>query len=78
MKAKIWVSMLPSLTEEEALTLASRYDFSGGQIENVARKRAVEYILSGVDPSFAEIESYCKNELIVQKKTVKPISGFAV
>ncbi len=77
-KAKIWVSMLPSLTEEEALTLASRYDFSGGQIENVARKRAVEYILSGVDPSFAEIESYCKNELIVQKKTVKPISGFAV
>ena len=41
----IWMSMLPDLKEADALTLASRFDFSGGQIENIARKRIVDDIL---------------------------------
>jgi hypothetical protein len=32
-KAQLWQSSLPSLTADEARTLAISYDFSGGQIE---------------------------------------------
>lgn len=41
----IWMSMLPDLKEGDALILASKFDFSGGQIENIARKRIVDDIL---------------------------------
>jgi len=33
----LWKSMLPELNEKESHELASRFDFSGGQIENIAR-----------------------------------------
>ena len=36
-RAKIWQSMIDGLSDEDALTLAGRYDFSGGNIENIAR-----------------------------------------
>jgi len=43
-------------------TLAERYDFSGGQIENIARKRTVEMILRGVEPTMEELDEFCRNE----------------
>lgn len=46
-KQSIWRSMLPALSEADAKMLATRYDFSGGQIEIIARKQAVEEILTG-------------------------------
>ena len=45
----IWQAMLPSLDEENARSLASKYDFSGGQIENIARKQVVSNILHDSD-----------------------------
>ncbi len=45
----IWHSLLPELTEAEALTLATDYSFSGGQIENIARKHIVDAILADED-----------------------------
>ncbi len=45
----IWHSMLPELTEAEALSLANDYSFSGGQIENIARKHIVDAILADED-----------------------------
>ena len=45
----IWASMLPQLTEEEALCLASTYSFSGGQIENIARKQLIDSVLTESD-----------------------------
>ena len=41
----IWQAMLPSLDEASARSLATQYDFSGGQIENIARKQVVSNIL---------------------------------
>lgn len=41
----IWQAMLPNLDEANARSLASQYDFSGGQIENIARKQVVSNIL---------------------------------
>ena len=63
-KARIWRSMLPDLSEEQARELAVRFDFSGGQIENVSRKKAIRCILDGVDADFSEILGYCAEECI--------------
>ena len=63
-KTKIWLSMLRDISEEEARLLSIHFDFSGGQIENIARKRTVDYILSGKYASLEEIESYCRTELL--------------
>ncbi|MBE6220133.1 MAG: AAA family ATPase [Rikenellaceae bacterium] len=63
-KQAIWQSMIPSLSEEDAATLASAYNFSGGQIENIARKQTVEYILTGEQPSVATIRKLCDAECL--------------
>ena len=67
-RTKIWQSMLPELSEATASRLASCYDFSGGQIENVTRKCDVESILYGDEYVTEEkIEQYCKEEVLVKK-----------
>jgi len=66
-KTKIWSSMLKDISVDDARQLASRFDFSGGQIENIARKRTVDYILSGKFASLGEIEDYCRAELLDNK-----------
>jgi len=59
---KIWKSMMKGLDDEEYATLARRYSFSGGQIENVVRKSTVDYILSGNKPTLDEICKFCDEE----------------
>jgi ATP-dependent 26S proteasome regulatory subunit len=76
-KAKIWSSMLKNISADEATLLASKFDFSGGQIENIARKRTIDYILSGKYADIKDIESYCRNELLENKNNIKPIIGFS-
>lgn len=59
----IWQAMLPALDDENARSLASKYDFSGGQIENIARKQVVSNILhdtEGLDMSL--IKTACDQE----------------
>ena len=63
-KTKIWRSMLKDISDDDARQLAAHFDFSGGQIENIARKRTVDYILSGKFASLDEIEDYCRAELL--------------
>ena len=69
--------MLRSISNEEAQILAERYDFSGGQIENIARKRAVDYVLYGKDATLDELENYCKSELL-DKKSERTRIGFII
>lgn len=64
-RKNIWRSMLPELGEEDALTLAGKYDFSGGQIENIARKYIVDLILNGEEQlSMKTIYEACSTELL--------------
>ena len=64
----IWQSMLPQLTEAEALALATRYDFSGGQIENIVRKCNVDSVLYGDEAITPErIETYCADETLQRR-----------
>lgn len=46
-RAKIWQGMMKGLGNEDARTLARRFDLSGGEIENIVRKHSVNAILSG-------------------------------
>ena len=61
-RAKIWKSMIGSLSEADATTLAGRYEFSGGNIENVARKSSVEYVLTGQQPTVDTLSTFCEEE----------------
>lgn len=61
-RAKIWNSMIKELPADDCAILARRYPFSGGQIENVVRKSAVEYILSGTKPTVNTICKFCEEE----------------
>lgn len=75
-KAKIWSSMLKNISDDDAQTLASKFDFSGGQIENIARKTSIDFILTGQFTDLEGIEGYCRNELLADKKKLKPVAGF--
>lgn len=75
-KSRIWRSMIPTLDERMAATLAERYDFSGGQIENIARKRTVDMILQGAEPSFEQLDEYCRSEILGQPERSRRKIGF--
>lgn len=77
-KAKIWQSMLSHISEEDATVLAQRYDFSGGQIENIVRKSAVDYILTGTNANLEQLDKFCQSEILDSKQQCQRISGFSV
>lgn len=62
-KANIWKEKLQHLNPDEAMILAKTFDFSGGQIENIVRKKEIEEIIQGKAIRFEEIYSFCKAEL---------------
>lgn len=74
-KCKIWQSMIPELTPMDAKSLAMSYDFSGGQIENIARKQIVDNIITGLPVSFNELCQHCDAELLDKTKIRRAI-GF--
>lgn len=74
-RSKIWKSMVGSLSEEEAAELGDSYVFSGGNIENIARKSAVGYVLSGKKADIGELRKYCDEELLSTQKQTRRI-GF--
>ena len=67
-RGKIMRQMIPELPQGVVNTLAARYEFSGGQIENIARKYAVNCILHGdaANPQ-GTLEELCANECLEQK-----------
>ena len=66
----IWHAMLPEISETEAFELAKQYSFSGGQIENIARKQLVNAVLTGEDKvSMEAIKEACKTELFNNNTT---------
>ena len=71
-RAHIWHSMIPELSEMDVHTLASKYDFSGGQIENIARHYAIDSILHGTnDDVLAMLIRHCDNERLDENNSRK-------
>ena len=57
--------MIPLLNDKDAIELATKYSFSGGEIENIARKHIIDNILSevtNIKPN--TLQSYCESEKI--------------
>ena len=75
-RCHIWQAMMPELSDKDALALAERFDFSGGQIENIARKRVIDDILAERDTIDIDaiIES-CQHESL-NKKDIQRKVGF--
>jgi len=69
----IWGSLIPDLKEEEISELTESFNFSGGQIENIARKREIVGILNGKAPELGELVSFCEEETVLKND---PVIGF--
>ena len=60
--------MIPELSELDVHTLASKYEFSGGQIGNIARHYAIDSILHGQsDDVLSMLIRHCDNERLDEK-----------
>lgn len=74
-RKKIWKTLIPDLEDVYVDILSPKYNFTGGQIENIATKRDLDYIIEGVAPSLFQIQEYCETEIIKSKKIINNI-GF--
>ena len=71
-RMSIWREMIPALSEADIHALAVKYDFSGGQIENIARHYAIDNILHGSSNNVLETLSiHCDNERLEKKEQRK-------
>ena len=71
-RAHIWQSMIPELNDMNVQILAEKYDFSGGQIENIARHYAIETILRGANEDvLSMLFRHCDNERLDDKSSRK-------
>ena len=71
-RAHIWHAMIPELSDLDIHTLASKYDFSGGQIENIARHYAIDSILHDHNDSvLSMLIHHCDNERLDEKTSRK-------
>lgn len=67
-RAKIWMSKLDNLSQEDALSLSKKYDFSGGQIDNIGRRYLIDCILhKKSNMLFEDLDSLCSTERIETK-----------
>ena len=63
-KRNIWMSKLPELSMDDAQTLASSYEFSGGQIDNIVRKALMQEVIKGENPTLDTLVAMCGEEKI--------------
>ena len=74
-RTQIWQSMMPDVDEATLSSIASQYDFSGGQIENIARKALVDDLLfySSDISNKERISTFCRQEAL-SKNAIKGFS----
>lgn len=63
-KSQIWKSKMPNLSDEDCEILASRFDFSGGQIDNIVRKNEINEIIYGKKVDIKTLIEFCKEETL--------------
>ena len=75
-KAHIWQSLVDNLDEKDADTLAKEYDVTGGEIENIARKATMQFVLTGQEVDMDMLRKFTKQEKL--ESNHKPIVGFSL
>ena len=76
-KTSIWMNKLSWLDEKDAKAFAQEYDFSGGQIDNIVRKIAMNEVITGERPALTEIHDMCRSEKIDNQNGAKRV-GFCL
>ena len=67
-RARIWKSKLPFLALRDCNLLAEKFEFSGGQIDNVLRKKEIHEIIHGDKVTLTKINTLCSEETIVSNQ----------
>ena len=63
-KVLIWKDKLPQLDDCNIIELAKKYEFSGGEINNIVRKCHIHELTEDKNLDFETILNFCNNELI--------------
>lgn len=66
-RAEIWQSKFSNLSIQDCKLLAERFDFSGGQIDNILRKNEIHEIVHGEKVTIDQLLKFCSNETLVSK-----------
>ncbi len=66
-KELIWKNKMPWLNNEMVLDLAAKFPFSGGQIDNIAKKVAIHKVLNGEFPDKEQLLDFCSSETLQHK-----------
>lgn len=75
-RLQIWQTMIPFLNDADASFLAARYDFCGGEIENIARHYTIQSILHGKPANMVKsLVGYCDSERLEGRNTKRKV-GF--
>jgi hypothetical protein len=64
MRLKIWKSKLSGVEEEVLEELSSRYELSGGQVDNIVRKTSLKKVLEGISPTREQLIDWCEGEFM--------------
>lgn len=68
--------MIPPLNDADASYLAGKYDFSGGEIENIARHFTIQTILYGKSENMVKsLAEFCESERL-EGSCIKRKIGF--
>jgi hypothetical protein len=63
-----------TLDEEDADTLAWEFDVTGGEIENIARKATMQFVLTGLEVDMDMLRKFAKQEKLESNR--RKIVGF--
>ena len=67
-RARIWKSKLPFLTLQDCNLLAEKFNFSGGQIDNILRKKEIHEIIYGETVNLSQLVNFCSEETLTQNR----------
>ncbi len=67
-RARIWKLKLPFLENEQCNLLAKKFDFSGGQIDNILRKHEIYEIIHGERVTMEKLMSFCSEETLSSER----------
>jgi SpoVK/Ycf46/Vps4 family AAA+-type ATPase len=70
-KTLLWQSLIPGIKSEDAAYLAAKYNFSGGQIENISRKCSIDFVLTGLEPDLERLIVFCDGEQLNKESAFK-------
>ncbi|MFZ4523120.1 MAG: ATP-binding protein [Bacteroidales bacterium] len=63
-RSQIWKVKLPGISGPDCTVLGEKFDFSGGQIDNIVRKYEIVSVLEGRTPNLPELITFCNEELL--------------